>query len=68
MIEMTHHFHHVSFILVYLHTDAFWSIQKQIVENDMERKYPEEYSTVDKVGIGKTFSEDILSRVELIAS
>ena len=34
----------------------------------MERKYPEEYSTVDKVGIGKTFSEDILSRLELIAS
>ena len=34
----------------------------------MERKYPEEYLTVDKVGIGKTFSEEILSRVELIAS
>ena len=26
------------------------SIQKQIVEYDIKRKYPEEYSTVDKVG------------------
>ena len=30
----------------------------------MKSKYPEEYSTVDKVGI----SEEILFRVELIAS
>ena len=35
-------------------THVFWSIiQKQIVEYDIESKYPEEYSTVDKVGSGK---------------
>ena len=42
--------HHVSLISVYLHTR---SKQKQIVENDIERKYPVEYSTVDKVGVEK---------------
>ena len=34
-----------------LFTHAFQSIQKQIVEDDITSKYPEEYSTVDKVGI-----------------
>ena len=29
------------------------SIQKQIVEYDIKSKYPEEYSTVDKVGSEK---------------
>ena len=32
----------------------------QIVEYDMKSKYPEEYSTVDKVWIEKTFGEEIL--------
>ena len=34
-------------------TYAFWSIQKQIVEYDIKSKCPEEFSTIDKVGIGK---------------
>ena len=34
-------------------THAFWSIQKQIVKYDIKSKYPEEFSTIDKVGIGK---------------
>ena len=36
-----------------LFTHVLWSIQKHIVENDIKRKYREEYSTVDKVGIKK---------------
>ena len=32
-------------------THAFWSIQKQIVEYDIKSKCPEEFSTIDKVGI-----------------
>ena len=32
------------------------SIRKQIVEYDIKSKYPEEYSTVDKVGIEKTLA------------
>ena len=32
------------------------SIQKQIVEYDIKSKYPEEYSTVDKVGSEKTLA------------
>ena len=34
------------FVYVYTHTQ---SIQKQMVEYDIKRKYPEEYSTFDKV-------------------
>ena len=33
------------------------SIQKQLIEYDVKSKYPEKYSTVDKVGSEKTFSE-----------
>ena len=40
----------------------------QIIEYDVKSKYPEEYSTVDKVGRKKTFSKEILFRVELISS
>ena len=32
------------------------SIRKQIVEYDIKSKYPEEYSTVDKVGSEKTLA------------
>ena len=38
-----------SLIFVYSYTRT-QSIQKQIVEYDTKSKYPEEYSTVDKVG------------------
>ena len=37
------------------------------MEYDIKSKYPEEYSTVDKVGSEKLFREEILFRVELIA-
>ena len=43
-------------------------MQKQIVKYDIKSKYPEEYSTVDKVGRKKTFNEEIFFRVELTAS
>ena len=36
-------------MFVYLYTRT-QSIQKQIVKYDTKGKYPEEYSTVDKVG------------------
>ena len=39
-----------------------------IVKFDVKSKYPEEYSIVNKVGSGKTFSEEILFCVKLIAS
>ena len=42
--------------------------KNQIVGNNTKSKYPEEYSTVDKVGIEKLLSEEIQFRVELIVS
>ena len=39
-------------ICLYMHTQ---SIQKQIVEYNSKSKYPEEYSTVDKVGSENLF-------------
>ena len=42
--------------------------KNQIFEKDIKSKYPEEYSTVDKVGIEKLLSEEIQFRVELIVS
>ena len=50
-------------ILVYLYA-RIQSIQKQIVEYDIKSKYTEEYLTIDKVGTRKTYSEEILFRVE----
>ena len=38
------------FVYLYVRTQ---SIQKQIVKYDIKSKYPEEYLTVDKVGIEK---------------
>ena len=59
--------HHVSLIFVYLHM-RFNQFKNQIVGNNTKSKYPEEYSTVDKVGIEKLLSEEIQFRVELIVS
>ena len=59
--------HHVSLIFVYLHMRSN-QFKNQIVGNDTKSKYPEEYSTVDKVGIEKLLSEEIQFRVELIVS
>ena len=42
-------------------------VLKQVVEHGMKRKYPKKYLSVDKIG-WKVFSEEILFRVELIAS
>ena len=44
------------------------SIQEHFVKYKVKRKYPKETSTVDKVGCEKLLSEEILFRVELIAS
>ena len=44
---MTHHVHHVPLIFMYLFQ----------IEYDMKSKYPEEYSSIDKVG-----SEKLLAR------
>ena len=55
----------LTFLYLYMRTQ---SLQKQIVEYDIKSKYPEEYSSVDKVGREKTFSEETLFRVDLIAS
>ena len=52
---------------VYLRTRSN-QFKKKFVENDVKSKYPEEYSTADKVDIEKKNSEEILFRVELIAS
>ena len=52
---------------MYLYTRT-QSIQKKIFEYDVKSKYPEEYSTVDKVGREKTFSSEILFFVYFIAS
>ena len=72
VIEMMHHhvfglwqscdFSRIDF-RVFIH--AFSII---IVKFDVKSKYPEEYSIVNKVGSGKTFREEILFCVELIAS
>ena len=37
-------------------TSILTSIQKQIVEYDIKSKYPEEYSTANKVGSEKPFA------------
>ena len=47
---------------------VYLSIEKQIIAYDIKSKYPEEYSTVDKVGTENLSSEEILFRVGLIAS
>ena len=44
------------------------SIHKQIVECDIKSKYPEEYSTVDKVGRERLLARKSCFCVELIAS
>ena len=54
-------------VLWYLRTRSN-QLKKKFVENDVKSKYPEEYSTADKVDIEKKNSEEILFRVELIAS
>ena len=69
MIEMTRHVHHFfllgndvislesrPFNFVYLYT-CTQSIRKQIVEYGIKSKYPEEYSTVDKVGRKKRLAK-----------
>ena len=48
--DMPHSSHFLDFCVF---TNAFWSIQKKIVEYNIKSKYPEEYLTVDNVGSGK---------------
>ena len=77
MIEMTRHVHYVftfwqwrnffesrPLSFVYLYALA-QSIQKQIVQYDKKNRYPEEHSTVDKVGRKRFLAKN---SVELIAS
>ena len=55
--------------LIFVYYMLTQSIQKQVVEYNVKSKYPEEDSTIDRVGCEKlTFSEEILFHVELIDS
>ena len=63
-VEMTHHVHHINFLLfgidvislelrplifVYLYM-CTQITQKQIIEYEIKSKFPEEYSTINKEG------------------
>ena len=73
MIEMTHHLHHVFGLWQWCNFSridfrVFMHAYSIIVKYDIKSKYPEEYLTVELSRKWKTFSEEILFRVELIAS
>ena len=60
-------FEALDFLELYAYTRP-QSIQKQIVECDIKSTYPEEYSTVDKVGRERLLARKSCLCVELIAS
>ena len=64
MTEMTSHIDFRVFIRAYCNN----SETNRRIRYKIKSKYPEKYSTVDKEGPAKTFSEEILFRAELIAS
>ena len=53
-------------IFIYLYTRT-QSIRKEIVQYNIKSKYPEEYSTVDKVGRERLLARKSCFCVELIA-
>ena len=63
MIEVTCHVHHISALFLLnrgpcidfrvLHAYSINNIQKQVVEYNVKSKYPEEDSTIDRVGSEK---------------